>query len=93
MLLAEREGHRRQRRALTPGFSNAALRTVTSVFYDSAYKVKADWSESFESSDEAIIDVQKWMNRITFVFYAVYYSGLKFHTGSIPSALLALVTI
>ncbi|KAK2463849.1 hypothetical protein APHAL10511_004154 [Amanita phalloides] len=65
MLFAESEDHRRQRRALTPAFSNAALRTVTSVFYDSAYKVKANWSASFESSDEAIIDVQNWMNRIT----------------------------
>ncbi|KAK2459889.1 hypothetical protein APHAL10511_008089 [Amanita phalloides] len=65
MLFSEGEDHRRQRRALSPAFSNAALRTVTSVFYDSAYKAKANWSSSFESSDEAIIDVQKWMNRIT----------------------------
>ncbi|KAK2465993.1 hypothetical protein APHAL10511_001634 [Amanita phalloides] len=65
MLVAESEDHRRQRRALSPAFSNAALRAVTSVFYDSAYKVKAIWSLSFESSDEAIIDVQKWINRIT----------------------------
>ncbi|KAF8700575.1 hypothetical protein AX14_000678, partial [Amanita brunnescens Koide BX004] len=35
---AEREDHRRQRRGLTPAFSNDALRTVTSVFYDCAYK-------------------------------------------------------
>ncbi|KAK2463856.1 hypothetical protein APHAL10511_004161 [Amanita phalloides] len=65
MLFAEGEDHRRQRRALSPAFSNVALRTVTSVFYDSAYKVKANWRASFESTDEAIIDVQKWMGRIT----------------------------
>ncbi|KAK2462255.1 hypothetical protein APHAL10511_005751 [Amanita phalloides] len=61
----ESDDHRRQRRALSPAFSNASLRALTSVFYDSAYKVKANWSASFESNDEAVIDVQKWMNRIT----------------------------
>jgi len=30
----------RQRKALTPAFSNAAIRKLTSVFYDSAYKVR-----------------------------------------------------
>lgn len=29
----------RQRKALAPAFSNAAIRQITSVFYDSAYKV------------------------------------------------------
>ena len=29
----------RQRKALTPAFSNAAIRKLTSVFFDSAYKV------------------------------------------------------
>ncbi|KAK2459888.1 hypothetical protein APHAL10511_008088 [Amanita phalloides] len=76
MLFAEGEDHRRQRRALSPAFSNAALRTVTSVFYDSAHKVKANWSSLFESSDEAIIDVQKWMNRITLVFTPSVTEGL-----------------
>ncbi|KAK2459887.1 hypothetical protein APHAL10511_008087 [Amanita phalloides] len=65
MLFTEGEDHRRQRKALSPAFSNAALRAVTSVFYDAAHKAKANWSSLFESSDEAIIDVQKWMNRIT----------------------------
>ncbi|KAF8344577.1 cytochrome P450 [Amanita rubescens] len=65
MLHAEGEDHRRQRRALSPAFSNAALRMVTSVFYDSAYKVKTSWDTLFESNDEAVIDVQQWMNKIT----------------------------
>lgn len=29
----------RQRKALSPAFSNAAVRKLTSVFYDSSYKV------------------------------------------------------
>lgn len=30
----------RQRKALTPGFSNVGIRNMTPVFYDSAYKVR-----------------------------------------------------
>jgi hypothetical protein len=33
------ENRYRQRKALTPAFTNAAIRNLTSVFYDSAYKV------------------------------------------------------
>ncbi|KAJ7243084.1 cytochrome P450 [Mycena rebaudengoi] len=57
--------HKRQRKALTPAFSNAAIRKLTSVFYDSAYKLKSLWDSSLESSpDGAVIEVQQWMNRI-----------------------------
>ena len=61
MLYAEREDHRRcdhivffrmlslvgsrQRRVLSPAFSNAALRTVTSVFFDCAYKASFIFSQ------------------------------------------------
>ncbi|KAF8701271.1 hypothetical protein AX14_000487 [Amanita brunnescens Koide BX004] len=65
MIYAEDQDHFRQRRSLTPAFSNKALRSVTSVFYDSTYKVKQYWSAMFESSDEVVIDIQKWMNAIT----------------------------
>ncbi|OAX33615.1 hypothetical protein K503DRAFT_657598, partial [Rhizopogon vinicolor AM-OR11-026] len=39
LLWAQGESHRRQRKSLTPAFSNAAIWKLTSVFYDSAYKV------------------------------------------------------
>lgn len=39
LLWAEGESHRRQRKALSPAFSNAAIRKLTPVFYDAAYKV------------------------------------------------------
>ncbi|KAJ6553276.1 cytochrome P450 [Mycena capillaripes] len=65
ILWAEGEVHKRQRRALSPAFSNAAIRKLTAVFYDSVYKVGAYWDETFEStSDDVIIDVESWMNRI-----------------------------
>ncbi|KAG7096251.1 hypothetical protein E1B28_003699 [Marasmius oreades] len=65
LLWAEGESHKRQRRALTPAFSNAALRRLTSVFYDSAYKLKSYWDNELENNpDGDVIEVQHWMNRV-----------------------------
>ncbi|KAG2066948.1 cytochrome P450 [Suillus decipiens] len=67
LLWSEGEAHKRQRKALTPAFSNAAIRKLTSVFYDSAYKAKGAWDTVIESSkdEDAIIEVQNWMNHIS----------------------------
>ncbi|KZT13226.1 cytochrome P450 [Laetiporus sulphureus 93-53] len=56
-----------QRKALSPAFSNAAIRRLTSVFFDSGYKVKTAWDNIIESQsgDSAIIDVQNWMNHVS----------------------------
>ncbi|KAF8173848.1 cytochrome P450 [Mycena galopus ATCC 62051] len=65
VLWAEGDMHKRQRKALTPAFSNAAIRKLTSVFFDSAYKLKSAWDETIEpATDGAIIEVQEWMNRV-----------------------------
>ncbi|KAF7342549.1 Cytochrome P450 4F12 [Mycena sanguinolenta] len=65
LLWAEGEGHKRQRKALTPAFSNAAIRRLTSVFYDSTYKLKARWDTIIDNiGDGAIIDVEHWMNLV-----------------------------
>lgn len=67
LLYAEGESHRRQRKTLSPAFSNAAIRNLIHVFFDSAYKVKTAWDAviSASDSDEAIINVQKWMNCVS----------------------------
>ncbi|KAG9309800.1 cytochrome P450 [Chiua virens] len=67
ILTSRGESHRRQRKTLTPAFSNAAIRSLTSVFYDSAYKIKGIWDSLIESNggDNAIIEVQNWMNHIS----------------------------
>ncbi|KAG2076362.1 cytochrome P450 [Suillus decipiens] len=67
LLWSEGEAHKRQRKALTPAFSNAAIRKLTSVFYDSAYKAKGAWDTVIESSKDgdAVIEVQNWMNHIS----------------------------
>ncbi|KAF9256569.1 cytochrome P450 [Marasmius fiardii PR-910] len=65
LLWAEGESHRRQRKALTPAFSNAALRRLTAVFYDSVYKLKTHWDSKLENHpDGEIIEVQEWMNHV-----------------------------
>ncbi|KAG1729371.1 cytochrome P450 [Suillus lakei] len=65
LLWSQGESHRRQRKALTPAFSNAAIRKLTSVFYDSAYK--AHGIPAIESSKDgnSVIEVQNWMNHIS----------------------------
>ncbi|KAJ7775693.1 cytochrome P450 [Mycena maculata] len=64
LLWAEGESHKRQRKALTPAFSNAAIRRLTAVFYDSAHKLKVYWDASIESQAGTIIDVEHWMNLV-----------------------------
>ncbi|KAF7308932.1 Cytochrome P450 [Mycena kentingensis (nom. inval.)] len=67
LLWAEGESHKRQRKTLTPAFSNAAIRRLTAVFYDSAYKLKGHWDTTLDAAssiDGAIIDVEHWMNRV-----------------------------
>ncbi|EIW76504.1 cytochrome P450 [Coniophora puteana RWD-64-598 SS2] len=66
LLVASGDVHKRQRKLLTPGFSTAAIRKLTEVFYDSAYKAKTAWDNLIESNpDGSIIEVQQWMNNIS----------------------------
>ncbi|KAG7441583.1 cytochrome P450 [Guyanagaster necrorhizus] len=56
LLWAEGELHRRQRKFLTPAFSNAAIRDLTYVFYDSAHRTMdsigiAGFSHNFGAID------------------------------------------
>ncbi|KAJ6487823.1 cytochrome P450 [Mycena sanguinolenta] len=61
---AEGDSHKRQRRALNPAFSNEAIKNLTPIFFDSAYKAKAAWDAILESG-ETTIEVQLWMNHIS----------------------------
>ncbi|KAJ7165625.1 cytochrome P450 [Mycena crocata] len=96
VLWAEGDTHKRQRKALTPAFSNAAIRRLTSVFFDSAYKLKAYWDAELESiSDGAIIEVQDWMNRIAMdsIGIAGFSHDFKYldgQTSSVTAAFEAL---
>ncbi|KAF9478457.1 cytochrome P450 [Pholiota conissans] len=80
LLWAEGESHRRQRKALSPAFSNAAIRKLTLVFYDAAYKMKVNWDTTLEAgSGSAIIDVQTWMNHISLDAIGIAGFGHDFH--------------
>ncbi|KAF8166821.1 cytochrome P450 [Pholiota molesta] len=80
LLWAEGESHRRQRKALSPAFSNAAIRKLTAVFYDAAYKMKANWDTTLDAgSGSAIIDVQTWMNHISLDAIGIAGFGHDFH--------------
>ncbi|KAG1781413.1 cytochrome P450 [Suillus placidus] len=62
MLWADGESHKRQRKALNPAFSAAAIRSLTSVFHDAAHKTVIAWDAKIESNQRthcAVIDVQQ----------------------------------
>ncbi|CCL99010.1 uncharacterized protein FIBRA_01018 [Fibroporia radiculosa] len=67
VLWAEGDSHKRQRKSLSPAFSNVAVRALTPIFFDSAYKIKSAWDSMIqsESGDSAIIEVQSWMNHLS----------------------------
>ncbi|PIL36501.1 cytochrome P450 [Ganoderma sinense ZZ0214-1] len=87
LLWAEGESHKRQRKAISPAFSNIAIRRLTSVFYDSVYKLKTNWDNQLSSVDFATIDVQKWMNHVS--LDSIGIAGFSHDFGSLegrPSA-------
>ncbi|KAF8173882.1 cytochrome P450 [Mycena galopus ATCC 62051] len=54
LLWAEGDSHKRQRKALTPAFSNAAIRRLTEVFYDSAHKLKTHWDAVIDNAPSEV---------------------------------------
>ncbi|KAK0490225.1 cytochrome P450 [Armillaria novae-zelandiae] len=65
LVWVEGDLHRRQRKFLLPAFSNAAIRDLTHVFYDSAHRTSSAWDAILEASDgTSTIDVQNWMDSI-----------------------------
>ncbi|KAI6012645.1 cytochrome P450 [Pisolithus orientalis] len=62
ILWSQGEDHKRQRKSLTPAFSQAAIRHFTAIFYNSAHKAKAAWEAMIDASDgdSTVIEVQSW---------------------------------
>ncbi|KAH9936872.1 cytochrome P450 [Epithele typhae] len=65
LLWAEGESHKRQRKAISPAFSNVAIKRMTAIFYDSVYKLKTAWDNQLAGADAAVIDVEAWMNHVS----------------------------
>ncbi|KIL67269.1 hypothetical protein M378DRAFT_159670 [Amanita muscaria Koide BX008] len=91
MLSADKEDHRRQRRATAPAFTNAALRDTMNVFYDSAYKLKGAWDVLFESHDEVTIDVQQWLDSMGIAGFGHDFRCLDGHKSPVSEALDGLL--
>ncbi|KAJ7580804.1 cytochrome P450 [Mycena floridula] len=66
IIMADGDFHRRQRKSLSPSFSNVTIGGITSAFYDAGYKVKAAWDSQLDASsdDSVTIEVQKWMTAV-----------------------------
>ncbi|KAI6107178.1 cytochrome P450 [Pisolithus croceorrhizus] len=67
ILWSHGEDHKRQRKSLTPAFTQAAIRNLTPIFYNSAHKAKLAWEALIDASggDSTVIEVQNWMNHIS----------------------------
>ncbi|KAH7925025.1 cytochrome P450 [Leucogyrophana mollusca] len=73
---AQGDSHKRQRKQLTPAFSNAAIRNHTAVFYDSAYKAKTSWDTILDSSENSTIEVQGWLDTIGITGFSHNFGAL-----------------
>ncbi|KAJ7858741.1 cytochrome P450 [Mycena leptocephala] len=91
---AEGESHKRQRRALNPAFSNASIKNLAPIFFDSAYKAKAAWDgvlESASSSDGTIIEVQQWMNHVS--LDTIGLAGFSYDFGTLSGNTSEVATV
>ncbi|KAJ7662013.1 cytochrome P450 [Mycena polygramma] len=68
LLIILGEEHSRQRKILSPVFATAALKTYSSIMYDSGYKVVSAWESQLQASgaDEVIVDISEWINNVSF---------------------------
>ncbi|KLO13829.1 cytochrome P450 [Schizopora paradoxa] len=64
LMWSDGENHRRQRKVLNPLFNVSSIRSMVPTFFDSAHKIKSAWESIIQqsSTDEAVIDISKWMN-------------------------------
>ncbi|KAK7044771.1 cytochrome P450 [Favolaschia claudopus] len=90
---AEGDSHKRQRRALNPAFTNAAIKNLTSIFFDSAYKAKAAWDATLESGPQegTIIEVQLWMNHIS--LDTIGLAGFSHDFGTLSGKTSTIATV
>lgn len=79
----ENDGHRRLRKALTPAFSNAAIRSYIETFNDNSFKMKAAWDSIIDAvaGGSATIEVQQWMNNLA--LENLGRTGFSHHFGAL----------
>ncbi|KAJ6626458.1 cytochrome P450 [Mycena sp. CBHHK59/15] len=97
LLIALGEAHSRQRKILNPVFGSAALKTYSSIMYDSAYKVFTAWESELQAStaNEIIVDISEWINNVSFdviglAAFSHDFKSLDGEKSSVATALTAL---
>lgn len=78
---------------MAPAFSNVSIRDFTTIFFDSAYKVKDAWDNLLLSSPngDALIEVQTWMNHIS--LDSIGIAGFSHDFGSLTGKHSEMVDI
>ncbi|KAL4079902.1 cytochrome P450 [Scleroderma yunnanense] len=73
--------------------SHAAIRKLTPIYYDSAYKTRAAWEAVIDASngDSAIIEVQNWMNHIS--LDSIGLAGFSYDFGSLEGKTTPVMTV
>ncbi|KAF8992923.1 cytochrome P450 [Cyathus striatus] len=61
------ENHRRQRQALSPAYGTAVIKNTMNTFFELTVKLMSSWDSLIEEApnQQALIDVQDWMNRLS----------------------------
>ncbi|KIM70716.1 hypothetical protein SCLCIDRAFT_18765 [Scleroderma citrinum Foug A] len=71
----------------------SAIRKLTPIYYDCAYKAKAGWESIIDASngDSAIIEVQNWMNHIT--LDTIGLAGFSLDFGPLDGKTTSVATV
>ena len=84
IVVAEHDEHKRQRRILTRAFALSYIRQIMPHFWSKAIQLTEEWRPIVESQPGAVIDVLRWMNRVTLDIIGL--AGLTSHTLSLHSS-------
>ncbi|KAJ7619381.1 cytochrome P450 [Roridomyces roridus] len=92
VIWAEEDGHRKQRRLLSPAFSTKSIDAVSPAFYKIAEEVKSAWSSLPQSSSgEILVNVAEFMSRAA--LDVIGYAGFQYQFNAVSSATAEAVAI
>ncbi|KAJ7083477.1 cytochrome P450 [Mycena epipterygia] len=86
VIWAEEEGHRKQRRLLSPAFSTRSIESVSPAFFRIAEEVKASWLSlpASSPSGEILVNVAEFMSRAA--LDVIGYAGFQYQFNAVSSA-------
>ncbi|KAG1762538.1 cytochrome P450 [Suillus occidentalis] len=92
VLWADGENHKRQRKALNPAFSSAAIRSLMSVIHDTAHKAMIAWDDEIglnQGTNCAVIDAQQWLDSVGIAALSHDFGALRGHVSDVVHVLNA----